>query len=120
MPSLAVVILAAGQGLRMNSRKQKILHEVGVRHIVLRSAGHNHVDISKCKELGISVANVPQYSPYAVAEHTIALMMALNRKLTRANNRVKELNFSLDGLMGFDMNGKTKTKIINTKVQKFS
>lgn len=83
------------------------LYEVGVRHIVLRSAGHNHVDLSKCKELGISVANVPEYSPNAVAEHTIALMMALNRKLIRANNRVKDLNFSLDGLTGFDMNKKT-------------
>jgi D-lactate dehydrogenase len=83
------------------------LVSMNIRHIALRSAGYNHVDIKRAKELGLRVANVPAYSPYAVAEHTVALMLALNRKLIRANNRVKELNFSLDGLVGFDMNGKT-------------
>lgn len=83
------------------------LKAIGVKYIALRSAGYNHVDIIKAKELGIRVANVPEYSPYAVAEHTVALMLALNRKLIRANNRVRDLNFSLDGLTGFDMNGMT-------------
>ena len=83
------------------------LHAGGVKFIALRSAGYNHVNIDKAKQLKMKVARVPAYSPYAVAEHAIALMMALNRKLIRANSRVHELNFSLDGLTGFDMNGKT-------------
>jgi D-lactate dehydrogenase len=83
------------------------LHAVGVRYIALRSAGFNHVDIPRALELGFRLANVPAYSPYAVAEHTVALMLALNRKIVRASNRVRDLNFSLDGLVGFDMNGKT-------------
>lgn len=82
------------------------LHEYGIKHLALRSAGYNHVDLQKAKELGIKVANVPEYSPYAIAEHTVALMLALNRKIIRANNRIKDLNFSLDGLTGFDMHGK--------------
>jgi D-lactate dehydrogenase len=83
------------------------LHTAGIKFIALRSAGFNHVDMQKAKQLGMRIARVPAYSPYAVAEHAVALMMALNRKLVRANNRVHELNFSLDGLTGFDMNGKT-------------
>jgi len=83
------------------------LHEAGVKYIVLRSAGYNNVDLDKARLYNIKVARVPAYSPYAVAEHTVALMLALNRKLIRANYRVHELNFSLDGLTGFDMDGKT-------------
>ncbi len=83
------------------------LKERGVKYLALRSAGFNHVDLEKAKELDIKVARVPEYSPYAVAEHTVALMLALNRKLIKANNRVRDLNFSLNGLTGFDMNGKT-------------
>ncbi len=83
------------------------LHSFGVRFIALRSAGFNHVDLKKARELGLLVARVPAYSPYAVAEHTMALILALNRKLHRAHNRVRELNFSLNGLTGFDLNGKT-------------
>ena len=79
----------------------------GVQYIVLRSAGYNNVDLKKANELGIKAARVPAYSPYAVAEHTVALMLALNRKVIRANARVHDLNFSLEGLTGFDMNGKT-------------
>lgn len=82
------------------------LHEYGIKYLALRSAGYNHVDLPKAKSLGIKVANVPEYSPYAIAEHTIALILALNRKIIRANNRIKDLNFSLDGLTGFDLNGK--------------
>lgn len=83
------------------------LKEVGVEFIALRSAGFNHVDLGAAKELGIRIARVPAYSPYSVAEHSVALMLALNRKLCRAVARVKELNFSLDGLVGFDFHGKT-------------
>lgn len=83
------------------------LHQQGIKYIALRSAGFNHVDLEKAKELGMRVARVPAYSPYAIAEHAVALMLALNRKLIRAHNRIMELNFALDGLVGFDMHGKT-------------
>ncbi|HEY9489740.1 MAG TPA: 2-hydroxyacid dehydrogenase [Chryseosolibacter sp.] len=83
------------------------LSRLGVQFIALRSAGFNHVDLKHAENLGIRVANVPGYSPHAVAEHTVAMMLALNRRLISAHNRVMELNFSLDGLVGFDMNGKT-------------
>lgn len=84
-----------------------ILAQVGVRYLGLRSAGYNHVDIEHAHQLGMRVANVPDYSPYAVAEHAVGLILALNRKLIRAYSRVRELNFSLDGLVGFDLHGKT-------------
>ncbi|MES2555750.1 MAG: 2-hydroxyacid dehydrogenase [Bacteroidota bacterium] len=83
------------------------LYRNGVRFIALRSVGYNHVDLNKAKQLGIHVANVPAYSPYSVAEHAVALMLALNRKLVRSHLRIREQNFLLDGLTGFDMNGKT-------------
>ena len=79
----------------------------GVKHIALRCAGYNGVDIEAALELGFSVTRVPAYSPYAVAEHAIALLLALNRKIPRAINRVHDLNFSLNGLAGFDLHGKT-------------
>ncbi|MDF7823217.1 2-hydroxyacid dehydrogenase [Pontiellaceae bacterium B12227] len=79
----------------------------GTRLIALRCAGFNNVDIISAKELGINVVRVPAYSPYAVAEHTVGLMLALNRKVYWANSRVKEGNFSLDGLLGFDMRNRT-------------
>lgn len=83
------------------------LHAQGVKHIALRSAGFNHVDLGVCESLGLSVARVPAYSPHAVAEHAVGLIMMLNRQLHRAFNRTREHNFSLDGLMGFDMAHKT-------------
>lgn len=83
------------------------LAEIGVRHIALRCAGYNNVDVPAAREFGIPVTRVPNYSPYAVAEHTIALILALNRKIHRAYNRVREMNFSLQGLVGFDLHGKT-------------
>lgn len=85
----------------------QLLNKTGVKFLALRSAGFNHVNIAEAQKLKIKVARVAEYSPYAVAEHSIALILALNRKLIRANNRVQEQNFSLDGLVGFDMNGKT-------------
>jgi D-lactate dehydrogenase len=84
-----------------------VLAAHGVQYLALRSAGYNHVDLHAATRLGIRVANVPAYSPYAVAEHTVALMLALNRKIVRAHSRVREMNFSVDGLTGFDMHGKT-------------
>jgi len=83
------------------------LHDLGVRFLLLRSAGFNHVAVPAATALGMRLARVPEYSPYAVAEHTVALMLALNRKLVRAHNRVRDLNFTLDGLVGFDMHGRT-------------
>jgi len=83
------------------------LNVFGIKNIALRSAGFNHVDLVKAAELGINIARVPAYSPYAIAEHTLALILALNRKLIKAHNRVREQNFSLNGLTGFDLNGKT-------------
>ncbi len=83
------------------------LHAGGVRALLLRSAGFNHVDLAAAERLGITVLRVPAYSPHAVAEHAVGLMLTLNRKYHRAFNRVREQNFSLDGLVGFDMRGKT-------------
>jgi D-lactate dehydrogenase len=79
----------------------------GTRLLALRCAGFNHVDLAAAAALGLTVARVPAYSPHAVAEHAVALMLALNRKIHRAFNRVREQDFSLDGLTGFDMHGKT-------------
>ena len=83
------------------------LKQLGVQYLALRSAGYNHVDLKEAKRLGISVARVPNYSPAAIAEHTVALMLVLNRKLIKAHSRVRDLNVSLEGLTGFDMSGKT-------------
>lgn len=83
------------------------LAESGTRLIALRCAGFNNVDLATAGRLGLTVARVPAYSPYAVAEHTVGLMLTLNRKIHRAFNRVREGNFSLDGLLGFDFHGKT-------------
>jgi D-lactate dehydrogenase len=85
----------------------EILASGATRMIALRSAGFNHVDIGRARDLGFTVARVPAYSPHAVAEHTIALMLALNRKIHRAYARVREGNFALDGLLGFDLHGRT-------------
>ncbi len=85
----------------------EILAHGGVRHIALRCAGFNGVDLPAAKELKLSVTRVPAYSPYAVAEHAVALLLALNRKIPRASSRVRDQNFSLNGLVGFDLHGKT-------------
>jgi len=79
----------------------------GTTLIALRCAGFNNVDLAAVEELGMCVVRVPAYSPHAVAEHTVALVQTLNRKIHRAHNRVREGNFSLQGLMGFDLHGKT-------------
>ena len=79
----------------------------GVRLVALRSAGFNNIDLSAARELGIAVGRVPAYSPNAVAEHTVALILALNRKIHKAYARVREGNFALDGLLGFDLCGRS-------------
>jgi D-lactate dehydrogenase len=83
------------------------LASMGIKKIALRCAGFNNVDLGECEKLGVSVTRVPAYSPYAVAEHAVALMMALNRRIHKATVRVREGNFSLSGLVGFDVHGKT-------------
>lgn len=85
----------------------RALSEMGVRLIALRCAGFNNVDLKAAAQYGIPVVRVPAYSPHAVAEHAVALMLALNRKIHRAYWRTRDGNFSLHGLMGFDMYGKT-------------
>ena len=85
----------------------KQLHKHGVRMIAVRSAGFNNVDLKACDELGITVARVPAYSPYAVAEYATALILSLNRRTHHAYQRVRDYNFSLNRLVGFDMHGKT-------------
>lgn len=83
------------------------LRDAGVRLVATRSAGYNHIDVPAAQAAGLTVVRVPAYSPYAVAEHTVALMLSLNRHVHRAYSRVRDGNFSLDGLLGFDMHGKT-------------
>lgn len=82
------------------------LYDYGVRLTALRSAGYNHVDLKAAKGK-LRVVRVPRYSPYAVAEHAVGMMLSLNRKLHRAYFRTRDNNFSISGLMGFDMHGKT-------------
>jgi D-lactate dehydrogenase len=79
----------------------------GTRMIALRSAGFNHVDVNHARGVGLTVSRVPAYSPHAVAEHTIAMILSLNRKIHRAYARVREGNFALDGLLGFDLFDRT-------------
>lgn len=79
----------------------------GTKFIALRCAGYNNVDLAAARTLGFLVARVPAYSPYAVAEHAVTLLLSLNRRVHKAYNRVREGNFSIDGLMGFDLHGKT-------------
>jgi len=83
------------------------LQHVGVRLIALRCAGFNNVDLTATRELGLALVRVPAYSPHAVAEHTVGLLLTLVRKIHRAYNRVREHNFSLNGLVGADICGKT-------------
>ncbi len=83
------------------------LKETGIRHVALRCAGYNNVDLETARQHNMAVTRVPSYSPHAVAEHTLALLLTLNRRIHRAYNRVRELNFSLTGLVGFDLHGKT-------------
>jgi len=91
----------------------KELYSYGIKLIALRSAGYNHIDLAVARELGLKVVRVPEYSPYAVAEHAVALILSLNRKIHKAYNRVREENFSLNGLVGFDLHMK-KVGVVGT------
>lgn len=83
------------------------LQSFGIRYIALRSAGFDHVDLVKAKKLGIQVANVPAYSPYSIAEHAVALLLSLNRRIMEAQMLMGLQDFRLDSLVGFDIHGKT-------------
>ncbi|MGK7910665.1 MAG: 2-hydroxyacid dehydrogenase [Synechococcus sp.] len=92
---------------KVDAETLRTLAAGGTKLIALRSAGFNHVDLTVAAELDQTVVRVPAYSPYAVAEHAVGLILMLNRKLHRAYNRVRDDNFSLDGLLGFDLFGST-------------
>ena len=99
----------------------EVLHMMadnGVKLLALRCAGYNNVDLKAAADCGITVVRVPAYSPYAVAEYTVALMLSLNRKIPRATWRTRDGNFSLHGLLGFDMYGKTVGIIGTGKIAK--
>ncbi|MCR9118432.1 MAG: 2-hydroxyacid dehydrogenase [bacterium] len=91
----------------LNADVLRVLSNCGVRVVALRCAGYNNVDLQVADELGLAIVRVPAYSPYAVAEHTAGLILALNRHIPRAHNRVRDGNFSLAGLLGFDLHGRT-------------
>lgn len=97
-----MLVVSAFVNDNLDRQTLQMLAEGGTKLIALRCAGYNQIDLQAAAEFGLTVTNVPAYSPYAVAEHTIALMLALSRKLPRAYNRVRDGNFSLDGLLGFD------------------
>jgi D-lactate dehydrogenase len=92
---------------QLNAEVLKMLWDQGVRIIALRCTGFNQVDLPVARELGFTVARVPAYSPHAIAEHTLGLILMLNRHLHRAHYRIRENDYSLNGLMGFDLDGKT-------------
>ena len=92
---------------RLDIETLTILKRLGIVIVALRCAGYNNVDLDAAAELELTVVRVPAYSPYAVAEHTIALILTLNRQTHRAYNRVREGNFALNGLLGFDLHGRT-------------
>ncbi|MEQ4530542.1 MAG: 2-hydroxyacid dehydrogenase [Mixta sp.] len=94
----------------------EILSAQGVKIIALRCAGFNNVDLAAAKELGIKVVRVPAYSPEAVAEHAVGIMMTLNRRIHRAYQRTRDANFSLEGLIGFNMHGRTAGVIGTGKI----
>lgn len=92
---------------QVNAAVLAALAAQGIKLVALRSAGYNNVDLTAAKEKGITIVRVPAYSPYAVAEHAVALILTLNRKTHKSYNRVREGNFSLEKLTGFDLHGKT-------------
>jgi D-lactate dehydrogenase len=117
------VSLAAGHGAvcifvndHANAAVLEALAKGGTKLVALRCTGFNNVDLSAARALGIKVVRVVDYSPNSVAEHAVALLMAINRKIHRAYNRTRDFNFSLDGLMGFDLCGKTVAVIGTGKI----
>ncbi|MGA0333541.1 MAG: 2-hydroxyacid dehydrogenase [Kiritimatiellia bacterium] len=113
---LSVPTAAASEGMNavcvfvndhVDAESLRQFDKMGVGHLALRCAGFNNVDLRTAQQLDIPITRVPAYSPHAVAEHTVGLLLTLNRRIHRAYNRVRELNFSLSGLVGFDLFGKT-------------
>jgi D-lactate dehydrogenase len=113
---LGMETVAAAEGVRVvclfvNDRADQgcveALTRLGVQLIAMRCAGFNNVDLTAARRCGVEVVRVPAYSPHAVAEHAVGLLLTLNRRIHRAYNRVREHNFSLNGLVGFDLAGKT-------------
>jgi len=100
----------------VDSQTLQQLAALGIKLIVLRCAGFNQVDLITAKQLGITVARVPEYSPHAIAEHALALILTLNRNIHRAYNRVRENDYSLNGLLGFDLANKTVAIIGTGKI----
>ena len=100
-----VVSIFAGDDASSNVLEE--LYKNGVKFIAIRAAGYDNVDIKKATELNIVVANVPEYSPYAIAEHAVALILALNRKIATVDKQVHNQNFTTSNLVGFDLHGKT-------------
>ena len=100
----AISIFSADEACFLTLEKLK---DFGVKYIALRSVGYDNVNLNATKRLGIKVANVPSYSPHAIAEHGVGLLLALNRHIIASNDRVKRYNFNQDGLVGVDLNGKT-------------
>ena len=124
-PRLTLETVALGYGYpavcafvndSLDAHVLKRLAEQGLKIVALRSAGFNHIDLAAADSLGLTVVRVPAYSPHAVAEHTVALILGLNRKLHRAYNRVRDGNFFLGGLLGFDLNGRTAGVIGTGKI----
>ncbi len=101
---------------RVNREVLDKLSAQGIRLIALRCAGYNNIDMLHARSLGMTVVRVPAYSPHAVAEHAVALLLAVNRHLHKAYNRVREGNFELKGLLGFDLCGKTVTVVGTGKI----
>lgn len=91
----------------LDARVLSMLAREGVQLVAMRCTGFNNVDLQAAEQLKMTVTRVPAYSPFSVAEHTVALILALNRRLYKAYNRIREGNFSLEGLMGFDLHGRT-------------
>jgi len=98
----------------------EVLAAQGVRLVALRCTGFNNVDLAAAKTLNLAVTRVPTYSPHAVAEHAVALLLTLNRKTHRAYSRVRDLNFSLTGLEGFDLHGRTAGLVGTGKIGRIS
>ena len=100
----AISIFSADDACFLTIEKLK---DFGVKYIALRSVGYDNVNLRAASRLGIKVANVPAYSPFAIAEHAASLLLTLNRKIIESNRRVKQFNFDLNNLIGFDLNNKT-------------
>ncbi len=103
---------------KLTEKVIEILSQKGVKIIALRCAGFNNVDLEAAKKFNIAVCRVPSYSPEAVAEHAVAMILTINRKTHKAYNRVREQNFSLDGLLGYNLSGKTVGVIGTGKIGK--